>query len=333
VIFIGQLVLLALFAAVTLLGGLLARFTYRLPTGWWWLARTPLFLVASLVIIVGLFCSVVLVDGWATGRNNGSSKPQFQLVEGARSGRLIIYLPGLGNNGRITAVPLLPTMIKYGDVLVVDYPTQGYDQAELFALLTPQMMGYQGVSFVGFSFGAMTTANYLLQNDGRVTIDGVVLMDPPINWHDVSQPLIRLAPYLRPGWILRKSWASLQRGFLAIQPHAFVEPGHDAALLRRHRDAAANLPVSAYLGQFQQLYYNTWPDDVGTAFELPAAIIDCQGTDVFVKDGSLAKWEQAFKRHVVIAGAQGHAPPVEEPIAVSSAVGDGLSYIYPEVAV
>lgn len=67
----------------------------------------------------------------------------------------LIYLPGIANDGDLTINRLLPFLLRYGTVIVANYPTHGFDPDETVAQVVAQASGYESVVLLASSMGGL----------------------------------------------------------------------------------------------------------------------------------------------------------------------------------
>lgn len=247
--------------------------------------------------------------------------------------RAIVFLPGMGTSGTITARCLLPTLTQYGSVIVLDYPTNSFNQVEIFESLDNALKPFQEVVLVGLSLGAMVGLNYLRHCSAldHRSVPGIVAVDGLSCADDVLQPLQLLNQFplslIKGDWPVSAIWPVGQCLYQKLV-NIHREPDHDTTYMEEFNRFMQSFPAAGHLAQMRAVVVNQ-PLHPGEFPAIKAALIDCTENDIFVRPEALERWKAGFPNHLVIPGGRGHVLPPAEPKAIAKALHEALRYLWP----
>ncbi|MBW3538051.1 hypothetical protein KY386_00990 [Candidatus Parcubacteria bacterium] len=281
---------------------------------------------AAAVLVLLLFLpTLVIAEGWITYNPSPPSGARFNTIEGAQTGRAIVFLTALSSSAEVTSRALLPLLLSYGDVVLVDYEP-GFRPRLLFDQLQKRLgRQYRSVMLYGVSLGGLLSAQFYRRSAAQLPIDGIVAVDSPTRAGDIKLPL-RLFRYVKPGWLLSKSWPALRQLADKLMP-VYKENGVDPEHLRKHQRFMWHHPVKDAADQLAAITDSPGLDQ-GELAGVRVAIVDSIGNDPIVEDDALKCWQEASPSHRLIEGGRGHATVIEEPAAARRYTHEAMEFIW-----
>jgi len=183
---------------------------------WWlWIFAIPVGLVL-------LFIAATHLDRALSGLK---SDVILHGQRGEKTGRLIIYLPGILAHGDDSSRSLIDTWLRHGDVLTVSYVGERFDAAGVAKTVVRRLQNdleHNQFVFVGSSMGGLLAVDIVDQmrlNPNREVLvsSSFVLIDSPSGSKDmlsggnIGAPVMRLLPF---GRMFNKLGAPLMRAML-----------------------------------------------------------------------------------------------------------------------
>lgn len=308
--------------------------------GWWLfhLHSTWLNVVGNIVIgaaaFLALIVAIELVDG-AVGQlvyrqAVSPAKVEYYRGTGRITNRTMIYLPGAQNSGDLTISQYLPQLRSFGNVIVVNYPANGFDGNALFRQILHTMRTYDARDpyVMGMSLGSTVGVAFMrwYQQIGQTSgpLGPFISICGPGDRGDIKSPLAALTPIIHTGPLVHLTYPYLQDAFFALGPKQRTAVGVDPQLVKEHKDYIRNFDARGGLEQIRFIY-NAKAVESGEFPDIPALIIRTIGTDVLVKHEAVPKLEAAFPKHITEQLPGIHANLVEEYPSYDQAITSFLS--------
>lgn len=244
----------------------------------------------------------------------------------------VVYLTGTQSDGEVASRNLRPLWKQYGDVVVVQYSKElfkaGAVVRTVYMYLTEN--GYDRVILIGASFGGRLSVDFVDYNNQqtkRLTIIGLVLVDPPMDKSDVPQKrflgvnLAFLAGY-PVGWLTGKVWG----GMVPCEATGNGESQVDQAQVDANFKAGCTWPLASYMGQLHDIVVREALESGSYAsYKL---VILRSTDDKVVSQAATAKWLSAFGPSArILFVISEHAAFPNFPRAWHEAFGDALAAI------
>lgn len=172
---------------------------------WQWIITTVGWVVAILFGIAAIVVAFIWLDAYLT-RKTMRSIFTFHRSGGRQNGTLVVALPGI-LAGESSFQPILSTLQKYGEVVIVNYDGEKFDARQIVDSLVSKLKDlartYDHLVFFGSSMGGMLALDAQsslrqLEIDWRRT--SIVFVDSPsgsadmLNGGNIGAPLLRGLP-------------------------------------------------------------------------------------------------------------------------------------------